>query len=185
MGWKCGVELYVLGQPVPRMKFKTYVSVIVGDGVALQKMAGIKGGNCFFSCIKCLFNHRTETLMIEEPLVLRDMEDSMIIVENADLLRRTSNGQYCIEAKAALKDCAALSLLPLYNTFFKIPMGVGNNLYKNCPVDVMHTYQGGLVKMCIRFILMLVFRANDMTGMHGNLARFDGRILYCKKLLLV
>ena len=147
MGWKYGLELYVLGEPAPVMKFKSYVSVIVGDGVALQEMAGIKGGNCFFSCIKCLFNHRTETLMIEEPVALHDVDDSINKVNLADNYRKRCYGQYCVNTKAALKDCAALSLLPVTNTFFKIPMGVGNNLYNNCPVDVMHTYQGGLVKM--------------------------------------
>ena len=67
--------------------------------------------------------------------------------------------------KQKIKDLAAQSVHPYKNPFHDAPMGIGGNIYKSTPPDLLHLFCSGLMKVVAGWILTIIISLSNQTGL--------------------
>jgi hypothetical protein len=119
-----GVKLRVLGHEELFYTFHPYVSFVVGDEPAQQRMCGVYEGNGAMGCVNCEFslnNNRLYDRVRDPPRNHITVADACRIVESC---QSTDDEEAKLYAKESIQFLQSVSIHPLVNVLHTMPMGV-------------------------------------------------------------
>jgi hypothetical protein len=89
---------------------------------------------------------------------------------------KLSNCIFHREDKVVMDELQSLSVVPILNAFFDVPMGADNHIYKT-PPDVFHVFCAGLMKSTSSWILTIIYAFSKHDSNYSNAAGiFDDRL---------
>lgn len=176
-----GVEMYILGNPTPKRVFVRFLYSL-GDDPAQHQFAGVKTGDA--SCIRCTYNQKIHGYFNREERTLRDPHHVKALLEyatsgfNKYLRGRPKNDR----EKESLDEMKSLGLqIEGNSTFNGVLMGSfgdgrSNHVYRS-PPDIMHTWDAGILKNCVKWSLCIVDRLAVVdSDFKFSIALLDNRV---------
>jgi hypothetical protein len=183
------------------------LSFVIGDEPAQHAVTSVKQNNTKRPCNQCTycpddrvdytevaFPYRNNNEMkelcpiaVEGNLRLQNHKLSLNLCTKKNMkthLRRSEDALTEVES-AALRRLKDLSVHPRINPFHDVPMGSNNDIY--CiPNDPFHVYCAGLMKSCVKWILLIVTNIDRLDKNYCDAsALLDGRLdsfPYCPEL---
>lgn len=179
---RTGVKMHILGKEGICTVFPV-LAYFVGDGPARHRYSLVYEGNANMSCIRCLYNPKTDGIFDADVQVLRDavaILNDQHVTEPA-LIRKQSGGHCTVQeiyAENSLKDqCVHRILTPTAG----VPMGwlsadQGNNVFQS-PCDILHTFMCGLIKNVVLWTTFIVSAVSKVSPrFKRGLGILDSRI---------
>jgi Plavaka transposase len=161
-----GIKLRVLGHGELSHTFHPYVSFVVGDEPAQQRMCGLYEGNGAMGCVNCEFSLNNNRLYDRA----RDPPRDHVAVAYACQIVESSQSTDNVESKQITKQMTkesieflqSVSIHPLVNILHNMPMGVNNHIF-NTPLDTLHVFAAGLIKSLVLWTLTVVVQLSMCT----------------------
>jgi hypothetical protein len=88
---------------------------------------------------------------------------------------KLSNCVFDSDDKEVMDELQSLSVVPIVNAFFDVPMGSDNHIYKT-PPDVFHVFCAGLMKSGASWILTIIYAFSKHEGFSNAAGLFDDRL---------
>ena len=164
--WENGVRLHTLGQGM--RVFYLCISFFCGDDPSQHRICGLFEGICKHGCTYCNYptiNGGIYSLINpnHSPRDIDTLAESCIEAELISI-KMSNNVEIDKDEKQKIKELTAQSVHPYKNPFHDAPMGVGGNIYKSSPPDLLHLFCSGLMKAVAGWTLTIIMSLNNQTG---------------------